>query len=190
MAGAGTGAGGGTNGEGKEECARKFPIRNMNVMNPLDNSDNQIDDTVNRRRAARMHSLLQVRRWEGGAGGVVMWWLAWGVFACWLVSCSSVGLFVCSCVYRIVHSFVGGRGWLCLAFERHPLTVVVYAVFPFYITPPHHTTPHYTTPHHTTPHHTTLHHTLTTPHHILPRHTTRTIDGSSPASARADASQA
>ncbi|CAN0496257.1 unnamed protein product, partial [Ectocarpus sp. 12 AP-2014] len=29
-------------------------------MNPLDSSDNQIDDTVNRRRAARMHSLLQM----------------------------------------------------------------------------------------------------------------------------------
>lgn len=42
------------------EKRKLFPIRNMNVMNPLDSSDNQIDDTVNRRRAARMHSLLQV----------------------------------------------------------------------------------------------------------------------------------
>lgn len=45
----------------REEASRKFPVRIMNVMNPLDSSDNQIDDTVNRRRAARMHSLLQVK---------------------------------------------------------------------------------------------------------------------------------
>lgn len=57
--GGGSGAGGPV-GEGKEDGVGKFPIRNMNVMNPLDSSDNQIDDTVNRRRAARMHSLLQV----------------------------------------------------------------------------------------------------------------------------------
>ncbi|CAN0114861.1 unnamed protein product, partial [Discosporangium mesarthrocarpum] len=37
-----------------------FPIRNMNVMNPLDPTDNLIDETVNRRRARRMQSLLQV----------------------------------------------------------------------------------------------------------------------------------
>lgn len=55
--GVGGGAGAGAGGEKK----KLFPIRNMNVMNPLDSSDNQIDDTVNRRRAARMHSLLQVR---------------------------------------------------------------------------------------------------------------------------------
>lgn len=65
-------AGGGLGGEGKGEegsgggsgCGKLFPIRNMNVMNPLDSGDNQIDDTVNRRRAARMHSLLQVRSWQ------------------------------------------------------------------------------------------------------------------------------
>ncbi|CAM9149523.1 unnamed protein product, partial [Scytosiphon promiscuus] len=50
-------AGGGESGANKKKL---FPIRSMNVMNPLDSSDNQIDDTVNRRRAARMHSLLQM----------------------------------------------------------------------------------------------------------------------------------
>ncbi|CAM9739893.1 unnamed protein product, partial [Pylaiella littoralis] len=54
--GGGAAASGGTGGEKK----KLFPIRNMNVMNPLDSDDNQIDDTVNRRRAARMHSLLQM----------------------------------------------------------------------------------------------------------------------------------
>ena len=54
---------GGNGGEDKDDSVsvRRFPIRNMNVMNPLDSTDNQIDDTVNRRRAARMHSLLQVQ---------------------------------------------------------------------------------------------------------------------------------
>lgn len=60
-AGAGGERGGGVSGVGgKDEQSRKFPIRNMNVMNPLDCNDNQIDDTVTRKRAARMHSLLQV----------------------------------------------------------------------------------------------------------------------------------
>lgn len=60
-------------GDGRDEAEKSFPIRNMNVMNPLDPSDNQIENTVNRRRAARMHSLLQVRgvqnmRWRRCAG--------------------------------------------------------------------------------------------------------------------------
>ncbi|CAN0073697.1 unnamed protein product, partial [Ectocarpus sp. 8 AP-2014] len=55
----GVGAAAAAAAAGAGEKKKLFPIRNMNVMNPLDSSDNQIDDTVNRRRAARMHSLLQ-----------------------------------------------------------------------------------------------------------------------------------